>query len=181
VSFVIIAMTAGMFALRCFSALIAVYVRDILAAGPMLFGALSSLVGCGMIVGTQLINKFGRRYSRNHLVVGGLCGIGCAILATAWLGSVPGTAGGMLAIGFCVAFVMIPAQTLLQEETPKAMLGRVSSSLWSVLSMAQVAAMLIAGPVARWLGIRDLYFASGLLLLLIAATGYWRLQRSRIA
>src|SRR5713226_9524590 len=45
VSFVIISMTVGMFAIRCFGALLAVYVRDILHAGSFLFGALSSMIG----------------------------------------------------------------------------------------------------------------------------------------
>ncbi len=180
ISFVIISMTAGMFAIRCFGALIAVYVRDVLSASSMLFGALSSLVGVGMITGTQLINRFGRQRSKKHMVVAGLLGIGVAILEVAAFSSVIPTVIGMLAVGFCVAFIIIPAQTLLQEETPKAMLGRVSSSMMSVLSIAQVLAMLIAGPVAQRVGIRALYFGSGLLLLIIAAAGYFRLRKPEV-
>ncbi len=177
VSFVIIAMTTGMFAIRCFSALIAVYVRDVLMASSVLFGALSSLVGIGMIAGTQSINRFGRNKRKNYLVIAGLFGIAAAILEVAIAGSVAGTVVGMLALGFCVAFILIPAQTLLQEETPRDMLGRVSSSLWSVLSFAQIGAMLIAGPVAQTMGIRNLYYGSGVVLLLIAGTGYLYLRR----
>ncbi len=177
VSFVILAMTAGMFAIRCFSALIAVYVRDVLMAGSVLFGALSSLVGIGMIAGTQSINKFGKSKPRNYLVIAGLFGIAVAILEVAIAGSVAGTVVGMFALGFCVAFILIPAQTLLQEETPRDMMGRVSSSLWSVLSFAQIGAMLIAGPVAQSIGIRNLYYGSGLVLLLIAGIGYLHLRR----
>lgn len=181
VSFVIISMTAGMFAIRCFGALIAVYVRDVLASTSLLFGALSSLVGVGMIAGTQLINKFGRERSKNHTVVVGLLGIGLAILEVAAFTNITATVIGMLSVGFCVAFIMIPAQTLLQQETPKAMLGRVSSSMMSVLSIAQVLAMLVAGPVAQSIGIRNLYFASGLLLLLIGGAGYLQLRKPHMA
>ena len=181
ISFVIISMTAGMFAIRCFGALIAVYVRDVLAASTVLFGALSSLVGVGMIIGTQSINRFGRQRSKKHMVVAGLLGIGLAILEVAAFSSVVTTVIGMLGVGFGVAFIMVPAQTLLQEETPKAMLGRVSSSMMSVLAIAQVLAMVIAGPVAQRVGIRYLYFASGLLLLLIAGVGYFRLRKPAIS
>ena len=180
VSFVIISMTAGMFAIRCFGALIAVYVRDVLSASTVLFGALSSLVGVGMITGTQLINRFGRHRSKRHMVVAGLLGIGVAILEVAAFSSVITTVIGMLAVGFCVAFIIVPAQTLLQEETPKAMLGRVSSSMMSVLSIAQVLAMLMAGPVAQRVGIRALYFGSGVLLLIIAGVGYLRLRKPEV-
>ena len=177
ISFVILAMTAGMFTMRCFSALIAVYVRDVLMASSMLFGALSSLVGIGMIAATQLINRFGGKMPKSHLVIAGLFGIAIAILEVAIAGSAAGTVAGMLALGFSVALIMIPAQTLLQEETPRDMLGRVSSSLWSVLSLAQIGAMLIAGPVAQSMGIRNLYYGSGVVLLLIAGSGYLYLRR----
>jgi MFS family permease len=81
-----------------------------------------------------------------------------------------------LGIGFGAAFIMIPSQTLLQEETPHDMLGRVSSSLMSALSISQVVAMLCAGSIAQAIGIRNLYFASAALLVLIAASGYLYLQ-----
>ena len=81
-----------------------------------------------------------------------------------------------LAMGFCVAFILIPAQTLLQEETPMDMLGRVSSSLMSVLSMAQVIALAFAGTAAQWIGIRNLYFVSAALLVGIAGFGAMRLR-----
>jgi MFS family permease len=177
VSFVILAMMAGMFAIRSFGALIAVYVRDVLSAGSVLFGMLSSMVGLGMIAGTQFINRFAGKRPRNEVVVAGLLGIGLSILGVASVVSIPSTVLGMLGIGVFAAFTMIPAQTLIQEETPKEMLGRVSSSMWSVLSIAQVTAMLIAGPVAQMAGIRSLYFGSSAFLLLIAGFGYLQLRK----
>ena len=38
ISFVMIAMTCGMFAVRCFGALLSVYVRDLLHSNATLFG-----------------------------------------------------------------------------------------------------------------------------------------------
>jgi DHA3 family macrolide efflux protein-like MFS transporter len=178
VSFVMISMTAGMFAIRCYGALIAVYIRDILMGGPRLLGTLSSLVGVGMIVGAQFIHRFARNRSKNHLVVYGLLSIGVCILVLAAVGNIPTAVVMTLGIGFGAAFIMIPSQTLLQEETPHAMLGRVTSSLMSALSISQVVAMLCAGSIAQAIGIRNLYFASAGLLVLIAGTGYLYLKRS---
>lgn len=176
ISFVILAMTAGMFAIRCFSALLAVYVRDVLSANAMLFGTLSSSVGIGMIAGTQFVSAFAKTKPKNGIVVAGLFGVGLAILEVALFGTVTATLIGMFSLGFFVAFIMVPAQTLLQQETPRAMLGRVSSSLWSVLAMAQIGAMVVAGPVAQKFGIANLYCASAVLLLIFAAAGYWRIR-----
>ena len=82
----------------------------------------------------------------------------------------------MLCLGFFAAFLMITSQTLLQQETPPEMLGRVSSSLMSLLAFAQVIALLGAGPVAQSAGIRNLFFGSAAMLLSIGAIGHWKLK-----
>jgi len=176
ISFVVTAISAGMFAVRCFGALIAVYVRDVLRAGTGLFGALSSLVGVGMIVGTQFIHRFARNRSKAHVVVGGLLGMGLAIAMIAAIPTTPAAVAGMLVMGFCAAFLMVPSQTLLQEETPPHLLGRVGGSMMSVMMGSQVVGLSIAGPVAQAIGIRNLYFASAALLMLIAAAGHFKLR-----
>jgi len=177
VSFVIISLMAGMFAIRCFFALIAVYVRDVLRGGSALFGSISSLVGIGIIAGTQFIHHFARKRSKGHMVVLGLIGIGVSIVLMAAFANIPVTMAATLGIGFWVGFLIVPTQVLLQEETPKEMLGRVSSSLMSVMSLSQVLAMSGAGPVAETIGIRNLYYLSAALLLAIAAFGYPRIPK----
>ena len=118
ISFVILSMTAGMFAVRCFGALLSVYVRDVLLSSAALFGTLNTLIGVGMITGTQCLHRFAKKIPPQHLVIYGLGGMGMAVLITAVFGLIATTALGMLALGFFAAFIMIPAQTLLQRETP---------------------------------------------------------------
>ncbi len=177
ISFVVIAMTAGMFAVRCFGALIAVYVRDVLKGGSSLFGILGSLVGFGMIIGTQLVRQASRNRPGSHIVTGGLVGTGIAIAVLATFGSNAMAVVGTLGVGFFVAFIFVPAQTLLQEHTPANMLGRVSGSMMSMMFSSQVLAMLAAGALATSFGIRNVYFGSAALLFVIAGTGYYYLSR----
>ena len=157
--------------------LIAVYVRDVLHGGSTLFGSISSLVGVGIIVGTQFIRHFARTRSKGHLVILGLVGIGISIVLMAAFANIPVTMVATLGIGFWVGFLIVPTQVLLQEETPKDMLGRVSSSMMSVMSLSQVLAMSGAGPIAETIGIRNLYYLSAALLLAIAAFGYSRIPK----
>ncbi|MBZ5726938.1 MAG: MFS transporter [Acidobacteriia bacterium] len=164
ISFVMLSMSSGMFAVRCFGALLSVYVRDVLAANVTLFGTLNSLIGIGMIAGTQSLHRFARSASHQHLVIYGLGGMGAAVFVTAVFGRVASTAVGMLGLGFSAAFIMIPSQTLLQRETPHELLGRVSSSAMSLMAFSQVLAMFVAGPVAQKAGIRNLYFGSAAML-----------------
>jgi MFS family permease len=151
-------------------------VRDILASNAALFGTLNSLIGIGMIAGTQSLHRFARKIPQQFLVIYGLGGMGVGIFVTALFSRVSATAVGMLALGFFAAFIMVPSQTLLQQETPHELLGRVMSSLMSLLAMSQVLAMFVAGPVAQHAGIRNLYFASAAMLAAISAGGYARLR-----
>lgn len=178
ISFVIVSMMAGMFAVRCFGALLSVYVRDVLSSTSVAFGILNTLIGVGMIVGSQSITRFGKHVPKQNLVLYGLTAMGIAVLVTAVFGLISTTAIGMLLTGFGAAFIMITSQTLLQQETPKEMLGRVSSALMSVMAFSQVLAMFLAGPIAERAGIRNLYLGSAALLLAIGLAGRWKLRRT---
>jgi len=177
ISFVITAMTAGMFAIRCFGALLAVYVRDVLKGSTSLFGFLGSLIGVGLIFGTPLVRKASRNHSNSHVVTGGLAGVGFSIALIAVTGSAMAAAVGILLLGFFVAFIIVPAQVLMQQHTPQNMLGRVSGSMVAVMVSSQVLGMLFAGEVATAVGIRNVYYGSAALLFLLAGGGYYWLSR----
>jgi MFS family permease len=178
--FIILSMGAGLFAIRCFSALIAVYVRDILHQSTSLFGMVSMLVGFGMIVGTQMLTRIAKTMSKERMMVRGLFVVALGILTLAVFGNVAVTVAATLAMGFGVAMIIIPAQTLMQGQTPIEMLGRVTSTLMSVLSFSQVAGLALSGSIAQVVGIRNSYFATSALLALIAAAG-WRVVSKRTA
>ena len=176
ISFVMISMASGMFAVRCFGALLSVYVRDVLRMESGAFGVLNSLIGLGMISGTQVVRRFAVRTTPQHMVVYGMMGMGLGVFVTALFGMVTSTVVGMLALGFFATFIFITANTLVQQETPPEMLGRVSSSLMSLLTFTQVISMFIAGPAAETAGIRNLYFASAVMLAGVGAIGLWKLR-----
>lgn len=178
ISFVMVSMATGMFAMACFSALLAVYVRDILSAGSIVFGTLGSMIGIGMVLGTPLIQRLAREHAKPRLVIGGLGVVGVCIFLMAIIGSVAGTILSAFIMGGGIAFILIPSQTLLQEETPVDMLGRVSSSMMSLIGVAQVIALAISGSAAQWIGIRRLYYASAAMLATIALMGFSRLRTS---
>jgi MFS family permease len=180
ISFVMIAMACGMFAVRCFGALISVWVRDVLRSGTEMFGVLNTLIGIGMITGTQCLRRFAARIAPQRLVTYGLAGMGASVLVTAAFTGVVATALGMLGLGFFAAFNMVTSQTLLQHETPPELLGRVISTLMCLLAFSQVLAMLFAGPVAEAAGIRNLYFGSAAMLAGIAGIGFTWLKRPKV-
>ena len=172
VRFVGVAMVAALVAIGAFDALAAIYVRDVLAAESKVFGLIVSLIGAGSIVGSLVIGRYGQRWSRVLLVVLGIgtIGAGVALLALTNITVVALLTSFFLGIGAGIVFV--PAQTLIQEETPQALLGRVSSTSWAVLTVAQLVGVGAAGKLAEWVGILSLYSVAGGALVLIAALSY---------
>lgn len=171
---VITSMMAAMFVLSCVSPLFSIYVRDSLHAGTLLYGAVSSALGVGLIVGTQFITRFAKTKSKKSLVMLGLfiCAVGVAVLGVFRFAAA--AIATTLAMGFGIAFVVVAAQTLMQQETPPQMLGRVSSSFTSVFSFAQVFGLLLSGQIAVWLGIRQVLIACAAALAAISLLGYRR-------
>ncbi|HEX3094373.1 MAG TPA: MFS transporter [Candidatus Angelobacter sp.] len=171
-AFVFIAMAVAMFMLSSFSPLISIYIRDSLHAGTITFGAVSAMVGVGMIVGTQLVTRLTRNRSKANVVLGGLfsLGMGAALLGT--FRNSPMAAVSTFTMGLAIAFVWIPAQTMSQQETPPAMVGRVSSTFMSLISVSQVFGLLLSGYLAQKLGIRSVFMTCAGVLALISAIGY---------
>jgi DHA3 family macrolide efflux protein-like MFS transporter len=176
-SFVIISMTAGMFAMSCFGALVSVFVRDILHGGAYLFGAVGSLIGVGSILGALLVQKAAKGKAPAQMVSFGLGGVGAFILILAAIRTPATTLLGSFGIGVSVAFIMVAATALLQGETPIELRGRVSSSSMSLIALAQGVAMVFAGGWATRFGIVNLFYASAALLFLVTIGGILRLRR----
>ena len=171
-TFVFTAMAMAMFVLSSFSPLISIYIRDSLSAGSFTFGIVSSMVGVGLILGTQSVNRLARNTSKTVVVLGGLLGLGLGAALLGIFRDIPMAGASTFTMGFAVAFVLVPAQTLSQQETPHDMMGRVTSSFLSLISLAQALGLLLSGYLAQLLGIRRLFVASALFLALLAAAGY---------
>jgi MFS transporter, DHA3 family, macrolide efflux protein len=171
-AFVVTAMVVAMFVMSCFSPLISIYVRDMLRGGTVLYGFVSTMVGVGLILGTQTVSRFAGQRSKKDIVLVGLLALG---LSTGLLGAfanIPMAAASLFGLGLAIAFVLVPAQTLMQQETPHAMIGRVSSSFLSLISVAQVTGLLLSGWLAQRLGVRHLFLAAAIALGVITLIGY---------
>jgi MFS family permease len=77
------------------------------------------------------------------------------------------------AMGFGIAFVWIPAQTMSQQETPPQMVGRVSSTFMSLIAMSQVFGLMLSGYLAQKLGIRPVFIACAGALALVSIAGHF--------
>jgi MFS family permease len=181
VSFVVMAMAAGMFVMGCFGPLIAIYVRDWLHAKAGTFGLVSAMVGTGMMLGMPVVRRLSGTIASTTLVLGGLAGIGLGALLLGAFTFVPTAMLGCFVLGFTFAGVIVPAQTLMQQETPPALMGRISSTMMSVVFFAQVVGLALSGFLAQALGVRAVFFLCAALAWVLTGAGKLLLGTERHA
>jgi MFS family permease len=169
--FVVLAMSAGMFILGCFGPLIAVYVRDSVHADYGIYAAASAMIGLGMLVGVNGLNTFGRKISNTLLVYCGLLGIALGLVLLTGLTFIWSTILADFVIGCAVAGIIIPAQTLMQQETPPALMGRVGSTFMSCVFTAQILGLLLSGILANFTSVRNVFALCAVMLALLTAAG----------
>jgi len=174
-------MAAGMFVIGCFGPLIAIYVRDSLHAKTLTFGFVSASVGIGMMVGMPVVRRLSGKLSNSTLVLGGLAGIG---LCAGILGAIPWVGASMLGcftIGFTFAGIIVPAQTLLQRETPHALLGLISGTMMSAVVFAQLLGLLLSGFLAQAFGVRMVFILCAVLAWIMTVAGRMMLTDAHAA
>ncbi len=177
--FVILSLAAGMFVLGCFGPLIAVYVREDLHASTKIFGVASGLIGLGMLIGINVLSTFAKHVKNEVLVYSGLAGIAVGLAMLTALAHVWSTLLGNFVIGFAVAGIVIPSQTMIQQETPPTLMGRVGSTVMSVIFTAQISGLVLSGILAERIGVRQVFAVCAVLLGVLIAAGYaWRRPRA---
>jgi DHA3 family macrolide efflux protein-like MFS transporter len=170
VLFVILALAAGMFVLGCFGPLIAIYVRDSVHASTRMYGVASAMIGVGMFGGVTLLNTAGKKIKNEVLVYTGLCGIAAGLCVLTLLTQVWSTIVGDLMIGLAVSGIVIPANVMIQQETPHALMGRVGSTVMSIVFGAQIVGLVLSGILSEHVGVREVFaLCAGLLIVLTLA------------
>jgi MFS family permease len=178
--FLVVSMMAGIFAVGAFDSLVVVYLRDQLGASSRLFGEVISTTGVGIILGSIIIGRFGQHQTKVYMIAFGILGLGLSVLCTALSGTPAVALVSALALGVSAAYVLVPGQTLMQEETPHEILGRVSSASMSLVTVCQLMSFLVAGAIASVIGIRNLYYIVAAALVAIGGGGYIYARSNRL-
>jgi MFS family permease len=169
--FVMLAMASGMFVIGCFGPLIAIYVRDSLHATTRIFGIASAMIGIGMFVGVNALTTLGKRIKNTVLVYSGLAGIAVGLCFLTLFIHIGSTIAATLIIGFSVAGIVVPATTMMQQETPPALMGRVGSTFMSLVFTAQISGLILSGLVADRIGVRHVFGLCAILLAVLIVAG----------
>lgn len=146
-------------------ALLLVFTRNVLQAGDFGFGLLEGTFGLGIAFGAYILARFAPNVPRGRLMALGVIGMGLGqllavvvpiILANQYEVGAPFLMGVSLPFFFlgaiCNAAIFIGIRTIVQENTPRPMIGRAFSVIMVVSSVAIALGASLAG-LANLMGV----------------------------
>jgi MFS family permease len=117
--------------------------------------------GLGSVAGALAVPALLPRAGERTTALGGCALVAGALFAGAWLASWGGLLAIWAALGLGTALALTPAPIILRRETP----ARRHTSAYAALFALANAALLLAYPVAGWVGAEDLSHRLGFLAL----------------
>jgi MFS family permease len=173
------------------------FVREVLRLGERNVVVLVGPAGIGVVAGLGLLNVVSRRIGRPHAIGAGLIVTVAALVSlaaarpfadifvdTRLAGQLGGLGGALpffigivsvtaFVFGVAYSFITVPAMTLLQEELPEELRGRVFGVLNTLVSIFSFLPLIIVGPIADLWGIAPVF-----LLAAVVVFGVWLWGRS---
>ena len=169
-----------MLGLGAVNVLMVPFIVDELAVPETWFGLLETAQVSSMVLAGLLVAAMGKRLRPGVLLPVGLTGIAVFVAAMSLASNVWHLIGLLFAVGWFVSPTQGAVSAIIQSEVPSASLGRVSSSLGTVVTTAQVVSMALAGVAAELLGLRTVFVIAGVITLLSAALTYLGQRPSKV-
>jgi len=156
-----------------FLAMLPVFARDVLGTDAGGYGALVSSVGVGALSSALFLAGFGGTLRKRRLALISAAGFGLTLAATALAPNYWVAFGLLAVVGCSMVLQSISANTLLQQEAPDHLRGRVMGFYsFVVLGMAPFGALQI-GWISQHLGTR-VAFGLGGTVCVASAIYVWR-------
>ncbi|HKG24677.1 MAG TPA: MFS transporter [Thermomicrobiales bacterium] len=153
--------------------------------------------GIGVFAGVLLVGKVLLRYERSAVIDWALVGAGVmlfllalskAIVNLFWVGgdaprTLVVTTTGFLAalLGVCNAFVLVPAQTLLQERSHEQIRARVYATFFTISNTVSFVPIFFAAAFADLFGVVQVLVAVSLIVGGLGAVSVWRRRHAEEA
>ncbi len=169
-----------MLGLGAVNVLMVPFIVDELAVPETWFGLLETAQVSSMVLAGLLVAAMGKRLRPGVLLPVGLTGIAVFVAAMSLASNVWHLIGLLFAVGWFVSPTQGAVSAIIQSEVPSVSLGRVSSSLGTVVTTAQVVSMALAGVAAELLGLRTVFVIAGIITLLSAALTYLGQRPSKV-
>lgn len=130
-------------------------------------------LGVGALLGTLSLSKYFKNVRKKILMKKGLTGAFFIFMFFALILPLLGpykvyfTVLSMFALGYCGFFIAVPNQTLLQENTPSALRGRVFGALGFLSTLVTLPFLIFSATIVDLLGTGLFMFIAGIIVFVI--------------
>jgi MFS family permease len=139
--------------------------EQILQIGAENFGYLVFAAGMGMICGGLFIGHFGSYFKKGHLVTLGFLAAGVVLLSLAQVSNLWLVILLVFILGAGNAFITAPLQTILHENVPPAIQGRVFGVQNMIINSAFTFPVVLFGHLADLISLKSVIVLLGILVL----------------
>jgi MFS transporter, DHA3 family, macrolide efflux protein len=150
-------------------ALMPLMVTKVFNKGAIELGGIESIMGVGVIVAGLILGAWGGFKKKIITSLSGVVGIGLGVVI---MGLAPSNAFFLVLVasfilGFMQVFANGPLHAIFQSAIEPDMQGRVFGLINAAATAMSPLSLLVAGPVADWLGVRVWYSIGGALCILM--------------
>lgn len=138
-----------------------------------LFGLVQAAQTAGMILAGGTVALLASRLKPTHMVSLGLMGMGLMVGLIAGVGQLWHVLVLLFFIGLLGAPVQAGIGTLVQTSVDDHSRGRVGAALGAVIGSANLVSMALAGVLAGWIGVREVFVVAGILAVVAGAAAFW--------
>lgn len=140
------------------------------------FGFLLAAAGVGMVLGAAIIGNWGDRFHHKPLPLIGFLSMAFVLgvfsfVNNRWLGF-----GLSALLGVGASLIGVPMQTLIQQQTPADMHGKVFGFQNNAVNIALSAPLAITGPLTDAVGLRSVLTGMSVL---VSIVGFWAWHNTR--
>ncbi len=184
--FTYVRLRRGVVMLICMAAIINLMLSPTFALLPLLvsehfggealqLGWVNSSFGAGIVLGGALLSAWGGFRRRITTSLTGLCFIGAGTLL---IGFTPAThlwlaILAIFIVGGSMSMSNGPVLAIIQATVTPEMQGRVFTLVNSLVSLMSPLGLIVAGPVADWIGVQTWYVLGGIVTLLLGVSGFF--------
>lgn len=155
-------------------AMIPVFAKDILQAGPIGFGWLNAAADIGAIIIILLITLFPSYQQQGKKLLLAVAGFGVCIIVFALSRTFWISFTALLMSGILDGYSMIVRGTIVQLKTPNHMRGRVMSVNSMFINSSNELGQFESGVAAKAMGVVPSVVFGGIMTILVVCTTWWK-------
>jgi predicted MFS family arabinose efflux permease len=140
------------------------------------FGFLLAASGVGMALGAGILGHWGDRFHHKPLPLYGFLSMAFVLAVFTFTSNLPLGLGLSALLGLGASLIGVPMQTLIQQQTPPEMHGKVFGFQNNAVNIALSLPLAITGPLADALGLRTVLLGMSIFVIVV---GFWAWKNTR--